>query len=175
MRDQAVTDGQQGIELAGFSDRQVVLGDTDDQTTDQVDQQNQQTGHGVTAHEFRGAVHRTEEVRFLGQFGAAFFGGLLVDHAGVQVGVDRHLFAWHGIQGKTGVHFRDAACTFGHHNKVNDHQNREDDETDHIVAGDHKFAESRHHFACRMGAFMAMDQDDTGRRHVERQAQHGGK
>jgi len=26
-----------------------------------------------------------------------------------------------------------------------------------------------------MGAFMAMDQDDTGRRHVQRQAQHGGK
>ena len=62
LRDQAVTDGQQGIELAGFADWQVVLGDTDDQTADQVDQQNQQAGHGVTAHKFRSTVHRTEEV-----------------------------------------------------------------------------------------------------------------
>ena len=152
-----------------------MLCDTDDQTADQVDQQNQQAGHGVTTHKFRGTVHGAEEVRFLGQFSAALFGGFLVDDASVQVGVDRHLLAWHGVQGKSSVHFRDAACTFSHHNKVNDHQNREDDETDHIVAGDHEFAESRHHFARRMGAFMAMDQDDTGRRHVKRQAQHGGK
>ena len=97
MRDQAVTDGQQGIELAGFRNGQVVLGDTDDQTTDQVDQQNQQAGHGVAAHEFRGTVHGAEKVGFLGQFGTAFFGGLLVDHAGIQVGIDRHLLAWHGV------------------------------------------------------------------------------
>ena len=98
----------------------------------------------------------------MGQFGAALLGGLLVDNASIQVGVDRHLFAWHGVQGKAGIHFGDAACTFGHHNKVNDHQNREDDEADHIVAGNHEFAESGYHFARRVGAFMAVNQDDTG-------------
>ena len=111
----------------------------------------------------------------MGQFSAALLGGVLVDHAGIQVGIDRHLLAWHGVQCKASVHFGDAACTFGHHNKVNDHQNREDDETDHIVAGDHEFTERGHHFSSGMGAFMAVDQNDAGRRHVERQAQHGGK
>ena len=82
-----------------------MLGHTDDQTTDQVDQQNQQAGHGVTAHEFGGTVHRTEEVRFLGQLSTALFGGLLVNDAGVQVGVDGHLFTRHGVQSETGVHF----------------------------------------------------------------------
>jgi hypothetical protein len=53
-----------------------------------------------------------------------FLCGGLVDHAGVQVSVDRHLFARHGIQGESGVHFRDAASTFGHHNEVDDHQDR---------------------------------------------------
>ena len=65
-----------------------MLSHADDQTTDQVDQENQQTGHGVTAHKFRSTVHRTEEVRFLGQLGAALFGSFLVNHASVQVSVN---------------------------------------------------------------------------------------
>ena len=145
------------------------------QATNQVNQQNQYARNGVTTHELRSTVHGTEEVGFLGQLGAAFLGRGLVDHTRIQVGVDRHLFARHGVQGKSGVHFRDAAGTFGHHNKVNDHQNCKDDETHHIVTSDHELTKCRHHLASGVVAGMAIHQDHTGRGHVQGQSQHGGK
>ena len=56
--------------------------------TDQVDEQNQQAGDGVAADEFGSTVHGTEEVGFLGKLFAAFFGGFLINHASIQVGVN---------------------------------------------------------------------------------------
>ena len=88
MSNQAITNGEQGVNATGFGHRQIMLSHADDQTTDQVDQKNQQAGHGVTAHEFRSTVHGTEEVRFLGQFSTALFGSFLVNHASVQVSVN---------------------------------------------------------------------------------------
>ena len=152
-----------------------MLEHTNGQAADQIDQQNQDARDGVAADEFGCTVHGTEEVRFLGQLGTAFLCCGLVDHTGVQIGVDRHLFARHGIQGETGVHFRHTAGTFGHHNKVNDHQNRKNDETHDIVTCDHKLAKGRYHLAGSFVAGMAIDQNHAGRGHVQGQAQHGGK
>ena len=152
-----------------------MLEHTNGQAANQVDQQNQYARNGVTADKFGSTVHGTEEVGFLGQLGTAFLCCGLVDHARIQVGVDRHLFARHRVQGKTCVHFRNTARTFGHHDKVNDHQNTKDDETHHIVTGNHKLTKRRHHFARSFVACVAVDQDHPGRRHVQRQAQHRGK
>ena len=117
-----------------------MLKHTDGQAADQVDQQNQQTGDGVAADKFGGTVHGTEEVRLLRQFFTAFFGGGLIDHTGVQISVNRHLFTRHGIQGETRVHFGDATGTFGHHNEVDDHQNCKNDKANHVIASNHEFA-----------------------------------
>ncbi len=152
-----------------------MLSHTDGEATNQVDDQNQQASDRVTGYEFGSTVHGAEEVRLLREFFAAFLGGFLVNHASIQVSVNRHLFSRHGVQGKTCVHFRHTASTFGHHNEVDDHQNREDDETHHIVAANHKLTEGRHHFASSFVAFMAIDQNDTGRRHVQAQTEHGGE
>ena len=114
-----------------------MLTDADGQTTHDVDDQNQQARHGVTADEFGRTVHGTKEIRLLRQFFTALFGGFLVDHPGVQIGVDRHLLAWHRIQGESGIDLRDAPCALGHHKEVHDHQNHEDDETHDVIATDH--------------------------------------
>ena len=74
-----------------------MLANTDSQATDQVDKQNQQACNGVTTDKFGGTVHGAEEVRLLCQLGTAGFGGFLVDHAGIEVGVNGHLFARHGV------------------------------------------------------------------------------
>ena len=67
----------------------------------------------------------------------------------------------HRVQGETRIHFRHTSCTFGHHDEVDDHQNRKDDETDHIVAADHKFTEGGHHLASSLVTFVAIDQNDA--------------
>ena len=48
-----------------------MLEDTDGHAADQVDEQDQQAGDGVTAHEFAGTVHGAVELGFLGHFQAA--------------------------------------------------------------------------------------------------------
>ena len=138
-----------------------MLAHTNGQATNQVDDQNEQAGNRVTRHKLRGTVHGAKEVRFLRKFFAALFGSFLVNHTGIQVGVNGHLFARHGIQSKTCIHFRHTASTLGHHNEVDDHQNSEDDETDHVVAADHKLTERRHHFASSLVAFVAIHQNHT--------------
>ena len=152
-----------------------MLAQADGDAANQVDQQNQDGGDRVAADELGSTVHRAEEVRLLRQLLAAAFGGVLIDRAGVEVGVDRHLLAGHGIQGEAGIDLGDAACALGHHHEVHDGQNHEDDETDHIVAGNHELAEGGNHLAGRLMALMAVHQHHPGRGHVQREAQHRGK
>ena len=94
---QAIANGQQGVNAASLRQRQVVLGHTNGQATHQIDDQNQQAGHRVARHKLRSTVHGAEKVRFLREFFAALFGSFLVNHTRVQIGVDGHLFARHGI------------------------------------------------------------------------------
>ena len=147
-----------------------MLEDTDGHAADQVDEQNQQAGDGVTAHELAGAVHRTVELGFLGHFLTALLGLWLIDQAGIEVGVDRHLLAGHGVQGETGAHLGNTPGALGHHDEVDDHQNREHDDTDHVVAADHHLTESLNHLARGAVTFLAVKHHHPGRRHVERQA-----
>ena len=106
---------------------------------------------------------------------APFFGSFLIDHTGVQVGVNGHLFAWHGVQGEAGVDLRDPSGTLGHHNEVDDHQDGKNDEAHHVVAANDDVPERCNHFAGSFLAFVAIDQDDPGRGDVQRQPQHRGK
>ena len=133
-----------------------------------------QAGDGVAAHEFAGAVHGAEEIGFRFEVLAAALGFLLVDQAGGQVGVDRHLLAGHGVQAEARRHFGDAARTLGDDHEVHDHQDGEDDQADDEIALHDQLAEGLDDIAGRGGAFVAMAQDQAGRGEVERQPQHGG-
>ena len=69
--DQAVADGQHGVGAGGIAEAHALLGDADDDAADDVDEDDQQAGDGVAAHEFRGAVHGAEEAAFVFQLLAA--------------------------------------------------------------------------------------------------------
>jgi hypothetical protein len=103
-------------------------------------------------------------------------GLLLVDQAGVQVGVDRHLLAGQRVQREAGRHLRDALRALGDHHEVDDHQDDEHHQADDEVAADHHVAEGLDHMAGRMRALVAVQQHHAGGGHVQRQPhQRGGQ
>ena len=100
------------------------LDHADEQAADDIDQRDDDAGDGVAADELAGTVHGPEEVGLLGDFLAAALGFVLVDHAGVQIGVDGHLPARHAVQGEAGGHFADARGAFGDHHELDDDDDR---------------------------------------------------
>ena len=101
-----------------------------------------QAGDGVAAHEFRGAVHRAEEGAFLLQLAPPQLRLLVVDHAGREVGVDRHLLAGDGVEGEARADFGDTRRALGDDDEIDDDQDHEDDQPDHEVAAHHQLREA---------------------------------
>ena len=162
-----------GVGAGGVGKAHALLGDADDDAADDVDEDDQQARDGVAADEFRGAVHGAEEAAFVLQRLAACLGGLLVDQAGGEIGVDRHLLAGHRVQLEARRDFGDAARTLGDDDEVHDHQDREHDNSDDEIAAHHEIAEGLDDVAGRGRALMAVRQDQPGGGDVERQPQHG--
>ncbi len=98
--DQAVTDGQQRVVVHRRAEIQAMLAHADGQAADDVDDQDQDAGDRIAADELAGTVHRAVEVGLAAHFLAPRPGLVLVDQAGVQVGVDGHLLARHRVQGE---------------------------------------------------------------------------
>src|SRR5690606_884977 len=142
----------------------------DGEAADQVDQQDQDAGDGVAAHELGGAIHGPVEVGFLGHVGAALARVVGVDQAGVEIGVDGHLLAGQRVQGEARGHFGDALATLGDHQEVHDGEDDEDDDADDEVAADHHLAERLDHLARRVGAGVAFYQLDSRRYNIVRHA-----
>ena len=134
LRHQGIAHGQQNVAVSGLADAEVVLQHAHHQATQNIDDQNQNAGHSVAAHKLGCTVHGAKKVGFFCNFGAAAFGFFVVNSAGAQVGVHRHLFARHGIQGKACRNFGNPLGAFGHHNKVNNHQNGKHNQTHGKVA-----------------------------------------
>ena len=173
--DQAVADRQRRIDARRIAEAHVVRHHADADAAENVDDQDQDAGRRVAAHELAGTVHRTVEVRFGTHFGAADFGFILRDQAGVQVGVDRHLLAGHGIEGEARADFGDAPRALGDDDEVDDGQDREHDDADRVVAADDELAEGFDDRAGRVAAGVTVQQHDAGRGDVERQAQQRGQ
>ena len=160
---------------AGVREGQAVTDRADGQAAEDVDEQDQDAGDRIAADELAGTVHGAVEVRFRAHLGAPCAGLVLRDQAGVQIGVDGHLLAGHGIQGESGADFRDTARALGDHHEVDDGENDEHHHADGEVAADHEFAERLDDAAGRLRAAVAVQQHDAGRGDVQRQAQQGGE
>ncbi len=158
--------------MRGFSEREALLDHADDDSADDVDEHDQEARDCVAAHEFRRTIHRAEEAALVFQGLAPFLRGFLVDQARGQVGVDRHLLARHGVEMEARCDFRDAPRAFGDDNKIHDHQNGEDDNSDHEITAHHEIAEGFDDMAGRRRALMSMRQDQPRGSQVERQPQH---
>jgi len=175
LRHQRIAHRQQDVAVGRLAGGQAVLHHADDQATDDVDDQDQDAGNGVAAHELGGTVHGAEELGFLAHLGAAALGLLLVDQAGTQIGVDGHLLAGHGVQGEAGRHLGDALRALGDHHEVDDHQDDENHKADREVAADQEVAEGLDHRTGSTRAGVAFQQHHPGGRHVERQPQQRGE
>ena len=163
------TDRQNRVGLSSGSQIQSVLEDADDQPRHDIDGRDQHRRQRVALGEADRAVHRAVEI---GLFTHAFAPGprlLLVDHPGVEVGVDRHLAPWHRVQGETRRDFRDTHRAVVDHDELNGDEHDEHDDADHEVAADHELAEGHDDVARRLHAVGAVHEDESRRRHVERQ------
>ena len=130
LADQAVADRQLGVDLGRFGEGHALLDHADHEAAEDVDERDDDAGDRVAADELAGTVHRPVEVGLLRDLLAAALGLGLVDDAGVQVGVDRHLLAGHGVQGEPGGDFADARGALGDHDELNHEDDDEDDDAD---------------------------------------------
>jgi hypothetical protein len=174
LRYETVADGELDEYVGRFADRHAVAEVADDDAAEDVDAGDQQAGDGVTANELGGTVHRAEEGAFLLQLLAAPLRFLLVDDAGRQIGVDRHLLAGDGVKGEARADFRDTRRTLGDDDEVDGDEDQEDDQTDHEVARHDEACKACDDAAGSIVALMAVREDDARRRDVERQPRHRG-
>ena len=151
-----------------------MLEHTDGDPADDVNGKNEQAGNGIAFNELGRTVHGTIEIRLLGNLGPAMLGFVLIDQAGVEIRINGHLFAGHGIQGETGTYFGDPAGTLGDHQEVDDHKNRKDHQTHGVVATDEYRTKGFDHLTGSVAALVAVQQNDPGGRHVQGQAQQRG-
>ena len=100
---------------------------------------------------------------------AALLGLRLRDQPGVEVGVDGHLLAGHGVEGEAGRDLGDAAGAVGDDDELDDDEDQEDDQADHDGAADDEVPEA---LDDRPG--VAVEQDQPGGADVEREAEEGG-
>ena len=141
LRDETVADGQQAVLRDRVAERHVLLQDPDREAADQVDEHDHDGGDRVALHELRRTVHRAVEVGLVGDLLAAALGLGLVDQAGVEVGVDRHLLAGHRVEGEAGRDLGDAAGTVRDHDELDHDQDEEDHEADDHRSADHEVTE----------------------------------
>jgi hypothetical protein len=158
---QAVADRQLRVALAGLGQRQAA-GDAERDAADQVEQRDDQAGDRVAAHELRGAVHRPVELGLGGDARAALARVVGVDQAAVQVGVDRHLLAGHGVEHEARGDLADAPRALGDHHELDDDQDQEHDQADGQVVAADVLAEG-----VDDASRLAVGQDQARARHVE--------
>ncbi len=155
LRDQTVTDRQDRVGLGGVGREHLELENADGQTTQDVDEGDQDTGDGVAPDELAGTVHCAVEIRFPRDVLPACARFLFRDEPGVQVGVDAHLLTGHRVQREPCRDFGNTPGALRDHHKLDDHDDQEDDHTQDVVAFDHELPEGVDHLT---GVSLAQNQ-----------------
>ena len=106
---QTVPDCENRIGLGTGSHIQIKLENPDQKTADDIDHRDDDPRNGIPFDELARTVHRPVEIRILQNLGTAAFGLGFVNQTAVKVGIDRHLFSGHRIEGKAGRNFGNAA------------------------------------------------------------------
>ena len=107
----------------------------------EVERDDHQGRYRVALDELPGAVHRAVEVGFALNRLSLAARAFAVEHAGVNVGVDRHLLSRHRIERKASRDLGNALRAAGDHHELDSHQYRKDDETNDEIAADDEGAE----------------------------------
>ncbi len=167
LRNQGIANTQQGVIVRRRIQRQAMLPNANDQAADQVDEEDEDGGNGVATYEFAGTVHGPEEIRFLSDFLAPLLGLLLIDQAGVEIGIDGHLLARHGVEGKAGTDLGNTPGTLGDDDKIDDDEDGKDDDADGVVPSHHKLPEGLDDHPRGTRPVLPMQQNHPRRRNIE--------
>jgi hypothetical protein len=179
LADQAVANRELRIELESRHQVPVVLDHADVESAKDVDKGDDQPRDGVTAHEFGSTVHGSIEVGFLGNVFAALAGLGFVNDASVQIGVDGHLLAGHGVEREPSRDFRDPRRAFGDYDELNHEDDDENDDADGERTGRHEAGECVHHFAgtvnrlVHIGVTIASRKNQPRGGDIEHQSEEG--
>ena len=171
---QPVSNRQQNIVLRRSARIEIVLQGANGKATNNVDKQNENARYRVTANKLGRAVHCPVELRLGSDAFPTLNCLLLGNQAGIEIGIDGHLLAGHGIECEARGNFRHPARSFGDHNEVDDHQNREQHQTHGKAAAYHKLTEGLDDLSGRSGAGVAIEQDNPGGGHIEPQPHQRG-
>ncbi len=148
--------------------RHAVVERADHDPAQQVEHHDHQRRDGVALDELAGPVHRGVEIGLALHPGALGAGAVRVEHAGVQVGVDRHLLAGHRVEREAGADLGDPLRAAGDDHELDRDQDREHDQPDHHVAAHDELAEGRKQRADPVH-LVALREDEPGGAHVERE------
>ena len=169
LTDQTVTDREDRVCLQGCADRHAT-GVAHRDATDDIHGGDDQTRLGVAADELAGTVHGPVEFAFLDDLASPFVRLPLGDRAGIEVGIDGHLLAGHGVEDEASRDLTDTLGTLGDDDELDDDENQEDDQTDDETAAGDETAEGVDDFAC-----VALEEDQTCGGDVEREAKQGNE
>ena len=139
-----------------------MLQNADRESTNHVDKKNEDTGHCIAANELAGAVHGAIEIGFPGDIATPLPGFILVDKPGIEVGIDRHLLAGHGVQGKPRGDLRYPPGALCDNNKIDNHQDGENHDTHGVATADDKLTEGLDNLASRPGPIVPLEQHHPG-------------
>ena len=125
--------------------------------TDQIDDGDDDPRLGVPPDKLTGTIHRPVKLTLFDDLSASLVGLGFRDDAGIQVGINGHLFSRHRVQRKSSRHFTDPLGTLGDHNELDDHQNQKDHQSDHEAATRHKPTKGINKVAC-----LPVQEDESG-------------
>ncbi len=148
-----------------------MLQDADQKSGHNIDDGDEDAGDGVPLGEPGCAVHGAVELGFIGDLFSADPRLTFIDQASVQIRIDRHLLAGHGVQRETGGHFRDAHGAVVDDHELNRQQHQEDHHADHVASADYEIPERFDDLACRGGSRISVQQNGARRGDVQSQAE----
>src|SRR5262249_34754528 len=140
---------------------------------DDIHKGDENAGNGVTPDELAGTVHGPVKIGLLLNRLAPSPGLLLIDQAGVEISINGHLLAGHGIEGKTRCHFGNTPRTLRHDDKVDHDENAKYDDSNPEIAADDKVPKGFDDRSGGVWTLIAMQQDQAHRRDVEGQPEQG--
>ena len=168
LRHHRVTNRQHGKAIGCFCSRHLVVHDADDHASNDIDDGNDQSSDRVAFHKLHGTIHAAVKLAFHGQQIAlrSRFGWL--QNAGLEIGIDAHLLARHGVQRKSRADFGNAFRSFGDDDELNDGHDQKHHDANHQISADHQLAEGFDHVT-RIG----MQENRFGGCDVQRQSKQG--
>jgi len=178
--DQPVAHRQRGIRAERIRQGGALLQRSDQQSCHNVDRGNENGRHRVPLVEAGGPVHGAVELSLARHRLTPLARGGLVNQAGIQVGVNRHLFARECVQGEAGRDLGRAHRAMADDQKLDRDQGKKQHKPHHVVAAHDELAEGLDHAAGRCGPFAAMQKNapaggDVQGQAEERQQQENGR